>query len=139
MCLYTISAVYEKPTNKVEEVYKAFYYSTAGIIRFPMQGGYPTIGKWMKAKGPRLPVKYGNIDGSITYPSGFHAYVSERACKEAWGDASRLILKVKFRKVVARGKQDGLCIVAKEMYIPKSELKKALKKKGFDYANSSKC
>lgn len=136
MCLYTVTNEYEKPTNKVVEVYKCFTLSRYKLS-FRVQCGTAEVGKWIKARGPRLSTEYNNN----SYPSGFHGHTSERACKAAWGSGAPYdrnssgkaahclaILKVKFRKVVAKGKQDGICVVAKEMYIPKSEFNRAIKR-----------
>jgi hypothetical protein len=114
MCLLT-SARY-RLKNSIG--YKEFDYNK-GRLHFKFFNCYKRlpIGKWLKEEDYREQksvdrIGYQNI--SKWYKTGFHIYVDNPLYAGIYSG----IRKVKFRKVVAKGWQDGRkVIVAKEMYI----------------------
>ena len=56
------------------------------------------------------------------YPKGFHLYLTRKKARaEACCFGDRTAVKVFFRNPVAYGWQSGPCVVAKEIFIPKTK------------------
>lgn len=126
MCLERVTKRYQKPTNKVIWVYKKFTFYGNKIL-FHYQGGSTSVGVWVKSSNRNLISDLATGEEQ-NYKSGFHAYSVFKQAQKILGKHDKKILRVKFRKVVAEGVQDGASVVvAKEMYIPKTEFKRIMK------------
>ncbi len=69
--------------------------------------------KWLRC---RLPLSETLGSGFDEYPAGFHIFITREGARN-WSSYDKVI-KVRYRRVVARGIQGGYkCIVAKEMYV----------------------
>jgi len=112
MCLSTISKKRPKPEGIG---YKVFVRCGVGVkrIRGEFSGGTRPIGKWLKARDPK-------IIGS-TYKLGFHIFTRLSSVKQWHCGGEEVIFKVKYRKARLRGWQEymGLLpvVVADEIYI----------------------
>lgn len=113
MCLDKID---KKITTKKGTGYKIFRGPNGDnkIIKPQYRADNLRIGVWLKDKHKgRIRADDGNL-----YKKGFHLYQHKRAPKVEVGNYHYLeVRKVKYRKVVATGKQNGKVIVAREIKI----------------------
>ena len=83
----------------------------------PLWHGYrQQVGKWIKEEDYRENKRQSRISnswGENHYATGFHLYLKRNL------NEGRVCKKVRVRKIVAKGYQDGReCIVCKEIFIP---------------------
>ncbi len=75
-----------------------------------------SLNKWLRC---RLPLSNVLGIGRDMYPTGFHIFTTREGARN-WGYGKQAIVKVHYRRVVARGMQDNYkCVIAKEMYVEK--------------------
>jgi hypothetical protein len=116
MCLSHITKQYRKPTKQIETGWKGFYTvaDTNKVLITPIKDRRITTGVWVKDKAR------GTLVASFSrtrYPKGFHISKTRKGAN-AWG----IPVKVRFRGVVARGKQNGcVTVVAREILILKGQ------------------
>jgi hypothetical protein len=109
MCMDSVTKLYKRPSPKVVYGYKVFD-DFGGKYEFEFRKRWPVItGKWTVATQRPLGM----------YMSGFHAFLSRKGA-ERWAGHDQHVVRVKLRRIAAEGLQYGaLCIVAREMYVPR--------------------
>lgn len=111
MCLSSVEAVYDKPSDLIVDGWKEFGQKDTNL-RSQQFNTVIQRDTWIQASEQRPLVVLGMIkasDGKL-YRVGFHAYVDE----PKKGSFRRVYL----RKITCTGDQDGKCVVAQEMYVP---------------------
>ena len=110
MCL-DINYKKVEPTNKEKWVWKVF---RLGVVD-PKQL-FGTVVHTKFRRGVWLTARYTSAN---YYGGGFHAYTTQEAKRKASNDL-RIVLRVKVKGIVVRGKQNGYrAVVAKQLFIPK--------------------
>jgi hypothetical protein len=135
MCLVDLN---EEPIDETEEGigYKVFSFSQPNLfsssgLAFPIQGGQVFYDKWL-VDHAKINIR---ISEDKTYQTGYHIFLN-RADAECYRNSfmnhrNKIVLQVKYRKVVAKGQhicQIGNpfsarvpCVVAKEIFVPSVE------------------
>ena len=124
MCLYKVNERLAGRGTKIYTGWKIFSKSgVTGIdsyyFRYYLHEGQTTVpvNQWLKANERSI----GSVMGTgPRYDSGFHIYkypYPAQYTAKCWDNL--VAVRVKFRKVVAKGREaDHEVIVAKEMYVP---------------------